>query len=199
MLQNEYYVIARENNDNYPLFSWDQSRGDYGLGRPVEINELIKLRMGEPISPNFELVDYHSLPTGPVVSQRIVDVLAPLEIYGIQLVPANVRNPIEDSPFAEGNDYWFIHVWNRISCLDKENSDIEYDDVDGEIWGIEELVLDEKILNKFDLTKRLIFGLTEETSVLLVHQSLKDAIETVRPKGCRFFKSTEWHSDIVFD
>ncbi len=25
MLQAEYYIIARENNDNYPLVSWDES------------------------------------------------------------------------------------------------------------------------------------------------------------------------------
>jgi len=190
MLQDEYYLIDRENNDDYPLFSWDQRRGDYGLGRPVDSKDSIKLTIGEPISPNFELVDYHSLPTGPVVSKKIIDVLAPLNIYGAQLVPAKVRNPNEDTPFSEQYDYWFIHVWNRIACLDKDKSDIEYDEVDGKIWGIEELVLNEDILNKFNLGKRLIFELTEFSSVLLIHKSIKEIIDAVSPKGCRFFKAT---------
>ncbi len=197
MLQDEYYIIERTNNDNYPLFSWDESRGEHGLGKPVPFNKPIKFLLGEPISSNFEWVDYHSNPTNPVVSNRIADVLAPMDIYGIQLVPAKVRNPKD--PFSEIKDYWFIHVWNRIACLNKEKSEIEYDEVDGQIWGFDKLVLDEETLGFFELRKRLVFELTEKTSVLLIHQTIKDAIESVNPKGCRFFKATEWRSDIVFD
>ncbi|MCP4491871.1 MAG: hypothetical protein GY820_31890 [Gammaproteobacteria bacterium] len=196
MLQDEYYVIDRANNDNYPLFSWDQLSGDFGMGRPVEFKESIKMRLGDPISPNFEWVDYHKAPA-PVVSKRIADVLAPMDIYGIQLVQAKVRNPKD--PFSEIRDYWLIHVWNRIACLNREKSEIEYDEVDGQIWGIDKLVLDEETLGFFELRKRLVFELTEKTSVLLVHQTIKDAIDSVSPKGCRFFKATEWRSDIVFD
>ncbi len=198
MLQDEYYIIERENNDNYPSFSWDQSRGDYGLGQPVE-KEPINLRLGEPISPNFEWVDYHSLPTSPVVSKVIADILEPMDIYGIQLVPAKVRNPKDKSPFAEVKDYWFIHVWNRIACLDKENSEIRTNKAGTRIFAIDKLVLNEKTLNVFELRKRLIFELTEDTSVLLIHQTIKDAIESVHPKGCRFFKADDWRSDIVFE
>jgi len=197
MLQEEYYIIESQNNDNYPMFSWDQLSGDFGMGRSIEFKESIKMRLGDPISPNFEWVDYHEVPA-PVVSKRIADVLFPMDIYGIQLVPAKVRNPKDKSPFAEVKDYWFIHVWNRIACLDRENSELELYD-DGAIFGIEELILDENTLGLFELRKRLIFELTEKTSILLVHQTIKDAIESVSPKGCRFFKASEWYSDIVFD
>jgi len=46
MLQAEYFVLMRENNDNYPLFSWDQPRGDFGMGKPVKYREPIKFRLG---------------------------------------------------------------------------------------------------------------------------------------------------------
>ncbi len=197
MLQDEYYIIESENNDNYPLFSWDQLSGDFGMGQPVEFKQPVKFRLGDPLSPNFEWVDYHVAPE-PIVSKRIVDVLSPMDIYGIQLVPAKVRNPKDKSPFAEVKDYWFMHVWNQIACLDKENSELELYD-DGAIFGIDKLVLDEKTLSLFELKKRLIFELAEKSPVLLVHQTIKDAIESVNPKGCRFFKATEWNSDIVFD
>jgi len=196
MLQDEYYVIRRQNNDNYPLFSWDQSSGKFGLGRPVEVTEPVKLRLGEPIPPRFEWADYHSLPD-PVVSSRIYEALLPLDLYGVQFVPATVRNPKD--PFSATRDYWFIHVWNRIACLDKENSELDIDEVDGRIWGIDKLVLDEKTLTMFELPKRLLFELAEKTSVLLVHQTIKDAIESVHPKGVRFFKATEWNSDKTFE
>ena len=35
MLQAEYYVVERENNNHNPLFSWDQKENEYGLGVPV--------------------------------------------------------------------------------------------------------------------------------------------------------------------
>jgi hypothetical protein len=196
MLQDEYYIIERENNDNYPLFSWDESSGEYSLGKPIEYKEPVKLRLGEPISPNFEWVDFHKLPE-PVFSQRVVNALAPMDIYGIQLVPAKVRNP--KAPLEGERDYWFMHVWNRIHCLDTDNSELEYSKSGNTIFGIDRLVLKEKTLDLFDLRERQVFELAENTSTLLVHQTVKDTIGSVNPKGCRFYKVTEWNSDIVFD
>jgi hypothetical protein len=195
MFQDEYYIIERENNDNYPLLSWDESSGNFGLGKPVASNTPIKLRLGEPISPNFEWVDYHKLPD-PVLSQRVADVLAPMNIYGIQLVPAKVRNP--QDPLDDPRDYFFMHVWNRIHCLDTENSELELYD-DGDIFSIDKLVLNEKALELIELPKRQIFELAEKTSVLFVHKSIKDAIISVNPSGVRFFKATEWNSDSSFE
>lgn len=197
-LQDEYYIIESENNDNYPLFSWDQSSGKFGLGKPVEHAGPVKMRLGNPISPNFEWVDFHEVPD-PVVSPLLADVLAPLDLHGVQLVPAVVRHPKDSGPFPELHDYWFVHVWNRIHCLDRENSDVEYDEDDGDIWGIDKLVLDVKTLAMFELRKRLMFELAEDASVLLVHESIKAAIEAVNPKGCRFFRATDWNSDCTFD
>ncbi|MCP4486749.1 MAG: hypothetical protein GY820_05430 [Gammaproteobacteria bacterium] len=197
MLQDEYYVIESENNDNYPLFSWDQRSSLFRNNTtPVVIEAPVKFRLGDPLSPNFEWVDYHVAPH-PVVSARIFDVLASMDIYGIQLVPAKVRNPKD--PFSEIKDYWFIHVWNRIACLNKEKSVIRTNKAGTRIFAVDKLVLDEETLGFFELSKRLVFELTEKTSVLLVHQTIKDAIDSVSPKGCRFFKATEWRSDIVFD
>ena len=196
MLQDEYYVIESENNDNYPLFSWDQFENEYGLGKPVEYQEPVKFRLGDPLSPNFEWVDYHVAPE-PIISKKIVDALLPLDLYGVQFVPAKVRNPKD--PFSEVKDYWFMHVWNQIACLDKEKSDFTMSKSGRTIFGIDKLVLNEKTLSLFELRKRQIFELTEDTSVLLIHQSIKDAIDSVKPKGCRFFKATDWYSDIVFE
>jgi hypothetical protein len=198
MLEDEYYIIERANNDNYPLFSWDQVETEYGLGKPVEYKEPVKFRLGSSASPDFEWVDYHSSPD-PIVSKIIMEALMPLNLYGVQFIPAKVRDPKDKSPFAEVKDYWFIYVWNHIACLDKDKSEIEYDEIDGQIWGIDKLVLDEKTLRLFELRQRLIFELTEKKSVLLVHQTIKNAIESVSPKGCRFFKAAEWNSDIAFD
>lgn len=194
MLQDEYYVI--ESNKDSCLFSWDEKRGQFGMGKPVEFQEPIKIRVGEPIPDSPKFVDFHEMPT-PVVSKRIFDVLKPMDIYGIQLVPAKVRNPKD--PFDKPRDYWFMHVWNRIHCLDTDQSELDYSRRGNTIFGIEKLVLNEKTLAMFELRKRQVFELAENTSTLLIHQSIKDAIMSVNPIGCRFFKATEWNSDSSFE
>ncbi len=138
MLQEEYYVIARENNDNYPLFSWDQVETEYGLGKPVKLKEPVKFRLSNPAA-SFEWADYHSLPS-PVISKLILDALLPLNLYGVQYVPAKVRNP--DNRSEKPGDYWYMHVWNQIECLDRKNSELELYS-DGMIFGIDKFVMDE--------------------------------------------------------
>lgn len=196
MIADEYFVMERENNDDYPLFSWDQPSGEFGLGRPVTHTERLKFRLGEPISPNFQWADFHEAPA-PVVSEKLFRVLVPLDIYGVQLVPAEVRDP--KVPFPETKDYWLMHVWNRIACINKEHSLLDVDEVDGRIWSIDKLVLDDRTLSSFDLPKRLVFSLTESTSVTLVHQTIRDEILAVDPTGIRFFNANDWNSDSSFE
>ena len=195
MLQDEYYVL--ESNKDACSFSWDQDRDQFGLGKPVNVTGPVKIRLGEPIADKPKLVDLHEMPA-PVISKRIYDVLEPIDIYGIQLIPAKVRNP-NSGPLDEPYDYWFLHVWNRIHCLDTDNSELEYSRSGNTIFGIEKLVLDDKKLKFFELHKRKVFELAENTSTLLVHQSIKDIIVSVKPIGCRFYKATEWTSDSSFD
>jgi hypothetical protein len=199
MLQAEYYVIESENYKPYPSFACDQSGYMYGLGVPIVFDEPLKFRLRDPIPKKFELVDFHEAPE-PVISLALAEILEKLDIYGIQLIPAKVRNPKD--PFSELHDYCFMHVWNRIACLDKKESEIEYlddDDPDGMIFSIDKLVMNDAALQKIELKKRLIFELAEKTSILLMHQSIKDAIESINPKGIRFIPATTWNSDSTFD
>ena len=166
MLNDSYYVLERENNDNHPLFSWDQKSGLYGMGRPVAEPEKIKLKFGDPIPIKVELVDFHETPA-PVISEQLTAVLMKLDIYGVQLVPAEVRDPRD--PFSPLFNYYLMNVWNRIACIDKEMSTLDIDEDDGRIWDIEELVLDEDILGRFDLDKRLVFQLAEKPSRVAFH------------------------------
>jgi len=51
----------------------------------------------------------------------------------------------------------------------------------------------------FELRKRLIFELTEDTSVTLFHQSIKEMIMSINPKGFKFIPAIDWYSDISFE
>src|SRR5690606_26185128 len=196
MLQAENYVIVSENYKPYPSFACDQSGYMYGLGVPIVFDEPLKFRLRDTIPKKFELHDFHEAPE-PVISLALAEILEILDIYGIQLIPAKVRNPKD--PFSELHDYCFMHVWNRIACLDKTQSVITTNKAGTLIWGIDKFVLDEQALGKFELQNRLIFELAEKTSILLMHQSIKDAIESINPKGIRFIPATTWNSDSTFN
>ena len=92
MLQAEYYAVERENNNSYPLFSWDQKSAGTGQGVPIQYTEPLKFRLGKPIPSKVKWVDYHKAPD-PVISLPLARVLEKLDIYGIQLIPAKVRTP----------------------------------------------------------------------------------------------------------
>lgn len=195
MLQAEYYVIESENHKPYPSFALDQKSVGTGQGVPIQYTEPLKLRLRDPIPSNFELVDFHEAPD-PIVSFPLARILEKLDIYGIQLIPAKVRNPKD--PFSELHDYCFVHVWNRIACIDRSQSNLKVMK-SGMIFSIKKFVMDESAMQKIELKKRLIFELAEKTSILLMHQSIKDAIESINPKGIRFIPATQWNSDSTFD
>ena len=187
----DYYILARSNNDNYPLLEWDQKSGMFRKWKPVAISDPVSLRLGEPVPNNPEMVDYHSLPK-PVVSEKINNILEAMEIYGIQLLPAKVKVNNDEL------DYWFVHIFNKIACLDLEKSQCEIDDDDGGVLDIMRLVLNDAVLEEIPLEHRLVFVLSEYTAVYLYHETVRDAIMSVNPVGLRFFNVDEWSTDSAF-
>lgn len=197
MLQNQYYILERANNDSYPLFAWNQKSSliRKNTTRPVTVEAPVELKLGNPIPSSPQFVDYHTSPD-PIISPKLAEVFRSADPYGVQLIPATVTDPRH--PFAESLDYWLMHVWNRISCLDMDESEVERFD-SGRIFAIDRLVLSESVLGAFDEHKRQVFYLTEKPSVLIVHEAIKELMESCQALGCRFFKVSEWNSDSSFE
>lgn len=197
MLQKQYYILERANNDSQPMFAWNQKSSLFrkNAAQPVTVETPVKLKLSEPIPSNPEYVDYHTSPD-PIISSKLSDALRSADIYGVQLIPAEVTDPRQ--PFPEPRDYSLMHVWNRISCLNMDESEVELFD-DGDIFSIDTLVLREDVLNAFEEHKRQIFYLSEKPSVLIVHEGVKNLMESCQPLGCRFFKADEWNSDSSFE
>jgi hypothetical protein len=189
-INKDYYVIDRAGGSQYPLLEWNQLSLIFYKGKPVTVTEPVKLRLGAPVPKNPVMVDYHSLPK-PVVGQKIFNVLNPLNIDGTQLLPADV-----EMPDGEKLRYWLLHVFNKITCLDRDKSICDIDD--GYVMDIERLVLDEDILQNIPVEKRLVFVLKESVSTCLFHKSIMDAVMAVNPVGCRFFPVTSWNDDSSF-
>jgi hypothetical protein len=188
----DYFVIERAGPNTYPLLGWDQSASAFRKGRAVAITEPVKLRLAEPVPPRPIMVDHHSLPQ-PVLSTRLKDVLAPLQLSRVQLIPADVK--VKDDVLR----YWLLHIFNEIHCLDRTRSVCSFYP-DGAVLGIEFLALDEEALGRISLEERLVFVLAESTSVYLFHRSVVDRVMalTPPPDGLRFIPVADWNDSAGF-
>ncbi|WP_164021426.1 imm11 family protein [Pyxidicoccus trucidator] len=192
-MQSEYFIIERAASNSHPLLGWAQSGSAFYKGKPVTVTEPIRLRLNEPIPAVPVMVDHHSLPD-PVFSTRLRDVLEPLQLHRVQLVPADVRVKEDDV-----RRYWLLHVFNEIACLDRQRSVFDsYSD--GDVADIEKLVLHEETLRELPLEKRLVFILAEVTSMCLFHRSVVDRVLSLSPpaEGVRFIPVEAWNDSAGF-
>lgn len=189
-MQGDYFVIERAGPSSYPLLQWDQSASPFRKGTAVEVTEPIRLRLSKPVPRNPVMVDHHCLPE-PVFSQRIRDVLEPLNLYGVQLIPADVK--VKDGDVRR---YWMMHVYNEIACVDRERSVCSFYP-DGDVLGIDKLVLDERVLREIPLERRKVFLLAEDT-VYLCHRSVMDLVLPLQPEGLRFIPADRWNDSAGF-
>ena len=192
-MQGEYYVIERAGPNTYPLLGWDQSAGMFRKGKPVTVTEPVRLRLAEPVTPAPVMVDHHSLPE-PVVSTRVQEVLAPLRLHGVQLVPADVR--VGDDALR----YWLLHVHNRVACLDRTRSVFKLSRSGLLLLSLNALVLDEEVLAGIPLEQRLVFVLAESTSVHLFHRTVVEQVMSLAPPpaGMCFIPVPEWNDSAGF-
>jgi hypothetical protein len=191
-MHTDYFVVMRAGSNRHPLLDWDEDGGRFYRSEPVAVTEPIKLRLGAPVPPDPEMVDYHSLPK-PVVSSRVRDVLEPLHIRGVQLIPADVQVKVDDI-----RRYWLVHAYQRIACVDRQQSLLDVDEDDGDVLGIQKLVLDEKALKQIPEAERLVFRLAESPSVHLFHRTVVDAVLALKPEGLRFIPTANWSDAMGF-
>lgn len=105
-----------------------------------------------------------------VHSHRLADVLVRAGVDGIDYHPLRLVN---DADGAVYRTHRAANLLDVIYCLDVEQSDLEIDDEEpNEIWYIHRLKLLEDRLGD-----SLMFRLGERRSTVIVHESVKEAIE----------------------
>lgn len=191
-MQRDYFILLRARSQQHPLLAWDQSYRAFLKARPVDVLEPVKLKLGEPVPPRPVMVDHHSLPS-PVVSSRVKEVLEAAQLQGVQLVPADIRAG------DEVLRYWLVHMWRRLACVDREHSALTLDPADGDVLGIDKLVLEENVLREIPLKERLAFRL-EEAVVHVFHRDVVDRVMslTPQPEGLRFIPVQDWNDSAGF-
>jgi len=188
-LNDDYLVLARENNDSYPLVTWVNYHREFMLPEPVVEQPPVRLRISDPVPHNPQFVDYHE-GSIRIVSEKVK--LALGGIVGVQLVPATFETGKIKLP------YYILHSWKRIKCTDRLKSDCDFDEY-GDISEVRRLALSEPILAPIPLEDRMIFLLGELPSTRMFHKSVVEKVLATNPVGLRFLSLLTWDSNSDFN
>jgi hypothetical protein len=189
-LNDEYYVLEPDNNNSYPMIEADLE--PHSQGRIVSGDYELDLYLSDPIPRKPEYVDFHTADSTPVVSKNMKDLLEPLEVYGIQFLKGTRGDVIEELNL----DYYLLHIYSRIVCIDREKSDIDVSEV--RVSDVRSLVIDSEALLKIPEEQRLIFKVREYGVIQLFHKSIVDVIESAGLKGLRFIPVKKWNDNAAF-
>lgn len=194
-INDEYYVLDIKEDPTYPrlqLVDNELFRDPFydtsyvSKTSAVEYNEFIPLKFGNPIPSKPVMADFLSLWAGPVITRRFVDILEPIRISGIQLIPARIEGKSRKVIY---DNYYIVHVCHTImNAVDEEKSDYEAEMEGLLYYGI---VLDEDVLAKIHFRKRLVFIL-EYSGIILFHETVVDEIMKLNPTGVDFVPVKEW-------
>ncbi len=122
---------------------------------------------------------------GLVFSSRLRELLDSIGINNIEYYKLEIVNPRSGKKFS---DYYIANVVGLVDCVDREKSELKYFD-DGDIKRIRKLVLDQSRIP----SKLRIFRLAKRTILTVVHQSVKEVIESAGLTGCVFYRPEEYH------
>lgn len=177
----EYYKVSRSNSillrpdKGNPYYLYE----DFKIANPL----MMKYTLQDPLPKRYKLVDYHS-DSDSIVSKKIFNVLSSLNVYGLQLLPTQIR--LMNDEVQSG--YWAIHLFNHIKCVDIKNSKCRFD---VGLREVRKLVLDNMILKNIPIEKRLAFRLVEDISYQLFHKSIVKKILATNPEGILFTNVSE--------
>lgn len=187
----DYYVLERKGNNNNPLVRFKGLSRPFHLPEPMQVTEPVELVLNSPVPRKPEMIDYHSMGGFHLVSEKVKTVLETVKTKGVQLVPGVVD--VKGVP----HNYWVIHAYTIIDCLDLDNSIYKRAKI-GWIIDLTKIVLDTERLSKIEEHERLIFTVKEYTGVILFHKIIRDTIMSIDPKGFRFIHVDEWSDGVAF-
>ncbi|MCG2839328.1 hypothetical protein L6J37_21095 [Photobacterium sp. WH77] len=90
-----------------------------------------------------------------------------------------------------------MHIWNHHKAIHHGRSKIDGTYVDDD-FTLEVLSLDENVLDKIPLEKRLVFTL-EEKPKFLFHETVVQALREVNLTGLSFQRVDEWSIGSAFE
>jgi hypothetical protein len=183
----EYYVMSIDGENNHPLLNWGETdNAPFRKVMPIDetlIDLPLKVVFDEPYPEEpYEMADLLMLGVQRAGSGKIKTFFEKMNIYGVQFIPVEIKSNTEEIIIG----HYAVHFWNRLRAIDKNNYVGSEPNRFGNIISLKIFSLDSEILNNTPLEKRLIFGLAEN-SMVIVHQSIYDNIQKENLTGIRFF------------
>ncbi|UIP26726.1 imm11 family protein [Photobacterium sp. TLY01] len=194
---SEYYFLRESGNSS--SYMLEQKRtSDQGLRHLMSIRSIKHRVLGpgvvEIIEGNPDLFtpsDYHET-AEQLVSEKFMQVLQGFNLPGVDFYQTNI---------VSGNKTWsehyYMHIWNNYQAIHKGRSKIDGTYVDDD-FILEVLSLDENVLDKIPLEKRLVFTL-EEKPKFLFHETVVQALRDANLTGLSFQRVDEWSIGSAFE
>lgn len=189
---NEEYFYLKSIGENYPNLQYEGGQDSFETSDEFRLKKGIRrLCFSHPIPDDPEMADFHYLKDySPVISERMKNLLENMNLRNIQFLPTEIRN--KEGNVVEGN-YYIIHVYNMVKCLDREKSNWEPCSFKEDIATlVHSLVINNEELHKVPLEERLVFALYEQRVHVLYHRSVVDKLLEIEPKGMTIFRLSKW-------
>ncbi len=135
----------------------------------------------------FPPCDIHGPSRGLMFSHRLIEILNNEGANNIQYFDADVSY----KPTGEKYNYRVANILGSISALDIEKSDVILSRK-GNVIDIEQMVLNEAKMNG-----NKIFRLEESIMHIVVHRSIKEAIEAAKLSGFLFITDDEYEPGML--
>lgn len=199
----QYYFIDRADNDSLPDLGPDLNTEDRKFRyeqQPVGSPPLVFENSGYEFDKKRGIPSLKLLPDilfdgfNPVVRSHIREKLLNYNIPNLHMHPTVYVH--DDGKWHE--DYWYMTLTERFDCWDRNNSNYEQDDPPIRLGGFElyqvyKYSLNEELLDKTPLEKRLLFQMGGTLDPFFVcHQKLLSLFPSGSMSGAKFTAITEY-------
>ncbi|GHV58856.1 hypothetical protein FACS1894103_1090 [Campylobacterota bacterium] len=195
---SEYYVMNVDGANNHPLLAWGKTRrGPFLQAALIDEKTLslpLQIVFDEPYPKQYEMADFLMLGAQFAGSETLKKFFERNKVYGAQFVPIEITTNKKE--IITG--HYAIHFHNRLRAIDENNYEGGEPDEFGEILDLSRFSLNAFLLNNIPIENRLVFVLEEDAGMIIVHQSIYEAIRAENLTGMRFWKVSDWDNNAMF-
>jgi hypothetical protein len=182
-----YWIWANERSDeselridNVPPIidanDWNFDNGER-IGMPLPVIDIpFTMRADDRLTDNLVVPGCRGL----LVNTRLKAILDELGIENLQYFDTRLQNQNDQKV---SDDYYLVNIIGRLSCIDMNASELELD-ADGEIEFINSLALRPELSE----SPLKIFRDERFQSLIVAHESIKDALGEQKISGIRFYR-----------
>ncbi len=191
-VNNEYFILHCGTSE-VPSPSCVCSRDHYLIYRdPTSFKAPVRAESPAEPDEGVPLIDAMELDGLPMVSSSIKRELEYLDLYQLQLVPANYTHADNTE-----HPYWVMMLNNKIKAYDFELGEYISREEDDRVLAIN-IRLDAKKLLAIPFNKRLMFEISGMRGTYILHKSIAEKLRVLNAQGLHLVPLLEWDMGFEF-